>query len=198
MNTRLLARCHPNQVLHFVVKWARCFNRYNKADVRRALENMYAQLCCYCESRVGIAGYPSIEHRQPKKCYPEVTFDWNNLHLACQVCNSSKGAKWDVCYPILDSAQDTILQHLGYRIGSGGPKRWPKSRRGETTIDHAKLNRQKLLDVRTEIAHSALRVIAVLKNDSNSPAAEWIREQLQEQTAGQYGSLVSCLLDNCL
>ena len=39
MNTRLLARCHPNQVLHFVVKWA-CFDQGKDRDIGRIAKRM--------------------------------------------------------------------------------------------------------------------------------------------------------------
>ena len=93
------------------------FNRYGKDDVRYALATMYSDRCCYCEGRIGVVVYGQIEHRQPKKLFPEKTFVWENLHWACQPCNVQKGAKWDRCFPILDGVLDPISHHLTYRIG---------------------------------------------------------------------------------
>ena len=174
----------------------KCQNRYRQDDIREALEEMYGGLCCYCESKTGIADFSHIEHRKPKNKYPKLTFDWDNLHLACPVCNRSKGTKWDDCYPILDSSQDKIPEHLSYRIGGGGAKRWPESCRGKTTIDHAKLNRQKLVDARTEIAHGVLCARKAIRNGGPSmPAVRFIQTELETKGAGEYGSLVSWLLD---
>lgn len=69
------------------------FNRYNKEDIRTALKKMYGGLCCYCESKIGIVSFYNIEHRKPKKHYPEYTFEWDNLHLVCQMCNTYKSDK---------------------------------------------------------------------------------------------------------
>ncbi len=179
-------------------KIRRCFDRYRQQDIRTALEDMYSGLCCYCESRVGIVDFPHIEHRQPKTCFPKLTFEWDNLHLACQVCNQAKGKNWDECYPILDSVVDPISKHLSYRVGGGWAKRWPESKQGRTTICHAGLNRQKLLDARTRVSLRAMKVIDVLNRDPSSPSAELLREELECKTAGEYGSLMSWLLDNGL
>ena len=163
---------------------------YNQPDIKNTLEQMYQKLCCYCESRIGTASYGQIEHRKLKSEFPKLTFDWNNLHWACEVCNRSKGKQWNNAHSILDSAQDCIAEHLGYRIEKG--RRWPKSDRGRTTIDHAKLNRQELIEARTKIALSIGKIQRTLRNDPCSPAAELLRERLQGMRDGDYGSFVSC------
>lgn len=119
---------------------------------------------------------------------------WENLHWACQPCNVQKGAKWDRCFPILDGVLDPISHHLTYRIGGGGLKRWPKSLRGKTTIDHAGLNREKLVNTRTELAQSVHRSLRVLESDPDSPAAKHVRDELKEKADGEFGSLVAWLI----
>src|SRR2546421_12542276 len=81
-------------------------DRYNKEDVREALKRMYGDLCCYCEARIGVVAYAQIEHRKPKRRFPQHTFDWDNLHQACPRCNTAKGDKWDNDAPILDAVTD--------------------------------------------------------------------------------------------
>ena len=184
----LAALSSPNQDRRLI---NRRFNRYRKDDVRTALEEMYGGLCCYCESRIGIVAFSHIEHRRPKSSQPQYAFDWDNLHLACPRCNQAKGDKWDDGHPILDSVQDTISEHLSYKLEGG--KRWPKTHRGTTTIEHAELNRQHLLDARTQIALRVLDVIHTLQDNPDSPAAGQVRAELHEKTSGEYGSLVSWL-----
>lgn len=170
----------------------KCSSRYNKPDVRAALEEMYGGLCCYCEAGIGIVSFSHIEHRCPKSVHPERTFDWDNLHLACQVCNTSKGDKWNDDCQILDSVHDTISEHLTYKFA--GEKRWSKSHRGTITIEYAALNRQKLRDARTKIAHEVLDTICSLNCDPGSPTAGLLRAELEEKTSGEYGSLINWLL----
>ena len=167
-------------------------NRYKQDDIRTALEQMYGGLCCYCESRIPIVAFGHIEHRKPKKSQPEYTFDWDNLHLACPVCNQAKSDKWNDDYPILDSVQDTISEHLSYKVD--GVKRWPESHRGTTTIEHAALNRQELRDARMVIAFRVLDIICALNQDPDSPTAGLVRAELEEKISGEYGSLINWLL----
>lgn len=42
--------------------------------------------CCYCEDSVG----SQVEHIRPSSLYPEQTFAWLNLLLACGLCNPIK------------------------------------------------------------------------------------------------------------
>ncbi len=174
----------------------RRFNRYNKEDIRTALKEMYGGLCCYCESKIGVVSFYNIEHRKPKKHYPEYTFEWDNLHLVCQMCNTYKSDKWCDTNPILDSARDNIQDHLSYK--NVGRIRWPKSHRGTTTIDHAQLNRQGLLDDRLEIALPIMDAIHDLNDDPHSPNAGLARAQLKEKASGKYGSLINWLITSYL
>ena len=180
-------------------KWIKqCKNRYKKDDVCEALEEMYNGLCCYCEGRIGAVAFEEIEHRRPKSLYPEYTFEWDNLHLACPRCNRAKGKKWNDEHPILDSCHDNISEHLSYRLGEAGPKRWSESYQGTTTIEHTDLNRQKLIDARTECAFKVLHTIGSLNNDPHSPSAGLERADLEGQVSGAYGSLIQWLLSTYL
>ena len=174
----------------------RCGMRYKQDDIYDALKQMYGGLCCYCEARVGIVVFDQIEHRRPKSSCPEHTFDWDNLHLVCQVCNTSKREKWNDDHPILDSVHDIISDHLNYELE--GEIRWAVSPQGETTIEHADLNRQPLREARTVFAHLVLYIIDLLSRDPDFPAitAGRVREELQGKTTGEYRSLFSWLLDS--
>ena len=48
---------------------------------------MFHGKCAYCESKITVVTYGSIEHFRPKSIYPELTFEWNNLLLSCDICN---------------------------------------------------------------------------------------------------------------
>ena len=78
-------------------------NRYKKADVLNALRKMYKSRCCYCESIFSATSFENIEHLKPKSnpSFYNLTFDWDNLHYCCTVCNINKKAKWDFTNPIL-------------------------------------------------------------------------------------------------
>lgn len=178
----------------------RLFSRYNCDDVRDALDQMYEHLCCYCEAFIGAVAFEHIEHRRPKAEFPAHTFEWDNLHLGCPICNQAKGNKWNRTAQILDStAADQIEDHLTYKLRDAlGCARWPISQRGRTTIDHANLNRPKLCRVRTQVAHGVLGLIGEINGAPSSPSVSVIRRELSEKTAGQFGSLVKWLMDTYL
>lgn len=72
---------------------------YNSDEVREALEGIQKNKCCYCETK-STRSNSDIEHYRPKKAYSKsyggvsfypgyfwLAYDWDNLFLACQVCN---------------------------------------------------------------------------------------------------------------
>ena len=47
--------------------------------------------CCYCEDYIPDSGQGKhVEHFRPKSKFKELTYDWNNLLLACAACNGAK------------------------------------------------------------------------------------------------------------
>lgn len=173
-------------------KLSRLQNRYNCPDVRQALASMYMNKCCYCESNIMPVAKEHIEHRKPKKKFPKSTFDWNNLHLACPRCNESKGEQWDGTNDILDAVIDVpIKKHLTYKIY------WvdPLTPRGVTTKEHARLNRDDLLEARRSIFDKAHELIEECKKKPNDPRVTVVRDQLKLLAKGQYGTLIQYLVD---
>src|SRR5439155_20909400 len=108
----------------------------------------------YCEAQIGVVAFDHIEHRKPKRRFPRNCFDWRNLHLGCPKCNQAKGEKWVATNPILDSVVDVPIQnHLTYEFREAtGVVRRAKTPQGETTVNHADLNRDKLCEARRQIA----------------------------------------------
>lgn len=82
-------------------------NRYKADDVKEKLEALYHNKCAYCEQY--IEQY-HVEHYRPKRGrqakdtpyyrqhegYPWLSLSWDNLLLACPVCNEKKGNKFDI------------------------------------------------------------------------------------------------------
>lgn len=133
---------------------------YNSDIVRQTLELVHHNKCCYCETK-DVRSNKDVEHFRPKRAYSEsldskskypgyfwLAYDWDNLFLACQVCNQI--FKNDF-FPILDEnfraqtnnlsianeqsalihpSKDNPEEHIGYRehIPYG------KTERGSKTI----------------------------------------------------------------
>lgn len=176
----------------------RLVQRYAQADVREALREMYRDQCCYCEGRIKDVSYDHIEHRQPKARFRHRVFDWDNLHLACPKCNLKKSDRWNASAPILDAVLDRpVEEHLTYEYSDTGLLRWPKSRRGATTVDHTDLNRDGwdgLPGTRGQILFEALKLIRKLRKNPDAPEAIVIRQELEEKKRRQYGSVISFAL----
>ena len=65
--------------------------RYRDPAVVQALLKMQHRKCCYCEVHIPDSGPgKQVEHFRPKSQFKELTYDWNNLLLACADCNSAK------------------------------------------------------------------------------------------------------------
>lgn len=165
-------------------------NRYKKKDVLIALAKIYNNLCCYCDSSVGIVDFPHIEHRRPKGRFPRRTFDWANLHLACTKCNIAKGEQWDSHNPILDAIVDIpISDHFSYRAGFC----LERTPRGKTTKDHADLNRDELVNARETIEARVVNIIERINDDPRTTDADIARRELDRLADEEYGAFVDHL-----
>ena len=64
-------------------------NKYRHPEIKTALDTMFHGKCAYCESKIRHVSDPHIEHYRPKRTFPRLTFAWDNLLLACGICNST-------------------------------------------------------------------------------------------------------------
>ncbi len=187
--------------------WEKFYDKYNTKDVREALNRMYNNCCCYCESKIGIVDYPHIEHRKPKRskanppiCYPDLCFDWDNLHLACTKCNISKSDKFDISNPILDAVTDILIEnHFTYRLSPDGRLLWwPKSNRAKTTSRDVDINREELARARLTVFCEAYNLLLEIKSNPDNPSNDIAISELKRKANGEspYGSIIKFLLSN--
>jgi 5-methylcytosine-specific restriction endonuclease McrA len=179
------------------------WHRYNHADVKIRLKRMFNGLCCYCESRVGDVAHEPIEHRKPKATFPEMTFVWANLHLACPRCNGAKGDKWDQVNEILDAVDDIPISiHLSYEWTRVAVIRYPLTDRGAVTIEHADLNGEHLLRPRQEIFNEAYRTVRAVRimerEEGDSPRVRVAKNELRRWFSGEHGSLIEFVAKDIL
>jgi uncharacterized protein (TIGR02646 family) len=66
--------------------------RYRHKDIKDALLNETHEKCAYCESKFRHVTYGDVEHITPRDEDPALSFQWQNLTVACDVCNTNKGA----------------------------------------------------------------------------------------------------------
>jgi uncharacterized protein (TIGR02646 family) len=75
---------------------------YAHVQVRVALEKLFHDKCCYCETRVTAGSDWDVEHFRPKGAVAEhaghpgyfwLAYTWTNLFLACTFCNQRRQDK---------------------------------------------------------------------------------------------------------
>ncbi len=77
-------------------------SRYAHREVKSGLEEMFGAKCAYCESRVKAVSYQHVEHFRPQSVYPLLAYEWTNLLLACERCNSAYKRQQ---FPLIDGSQ---------------------------------------------------------------------------------------------
>jgi len=175
------------------------FKRYNQKSegvIRKELEDrllgMYSEMCCYCEGKTPrVQG--EIEHLKPKKKFPDKTYDWNNLHWICGACNGIKLDQYDDAYPILDpSDTELVSNHIEIKTAEHLNRIWlsnsNNSRRGQTTIWHAGLNRDDLRKARFDIFWRTMALIQQTRKPMVNPQTlEMTQEKLKTLYLGEFG-----------
>ena len=165
--------------------------RYNQRDIKKQLKEMYSSLCCYCESNTETTGFGHIEHRLPKKHFPEKTYDWDNLHWSCQRCDNSKRDWFDKENPILDAVNDNIPTNLSYKY----VLRMGLTKRGINTIERTTLNRRELQMERKKLVDKIGDIVKILKEGNITKKHKQVAfNTLESMKNDEYGSFVSHVL----
>jgi uncharacterized protein (TIGR02646 family) len=59
--------------------------------IRRALNEFSKQHCAFCDAyRLGASSLATIEHFRPKSKFPLLVYQWENLFLCCNACQTAK------------------------------------------------------------------------------------------------------------
>ncbi|WP_305837873.1 AAA family ATPase [Photobacterium leiognathi] len=139
---------------------------------------MFNSKCAYCESKVGAASSPVLEHFRPKTYYPWLGYSWENLYLSCSICSRYKAAKFPVDgtmleatkivpiddvdaqklekYLILDPCNSRDIFENRFEYNDNG-EIIATTERGQITIDICMLNR-------IELVRSRREHISIIKN----------------------------------
>jgi len=133
-------------------------------SVKPLLLQRFHGKCAYCESQVETTAPADLENFRPKSRYWWLTFEWNNLLIACQACNRAKADR----FPLLDESkrakkqgdekfeqplllnpcEDEPFKHLLFNYDG---QVYSETQRGQATIDTLQLNRPHLVSARRSI-----------------------------------------------
>ena len=90
-------------------------------DAAPYLKAQLGRFCSYCERTIPVN--LAVEHKRPKRKYPELEHAWSNLLLACGNCNSCKGEREPVGGdPAFPDEVDTGAMYIYLPSGKIKPK----------------------------------------------------------------------------
>ena len=179
---KLTKTAKPNILLQNAQKWTEEYltclqnhqvpsdtiiNRYKHPDIKAALEAETHGKCAYCESKIMHVEYGDSEHILPKNkdARPDLYVEWDNLTLACTLCNrDGKKAYYDPNAPLVNPYTDNIddyFNFVGYIIH-------PKNKKGTLTIDTIKLNRLALAERRKSLLEKISKIFDIWNALPNS------------------------------
>jgi len=149
---------------------------HQKDQLRDALEPVSQGKCAFCESSLGVTAHREIEHYWPKSAYREKAFVWNNLFLACRLCNGAKSDQ-DHGGALVKPDEEEPESLLWLNLDSG--KLEPRHglspgqvQRIRETIRLCDLNRGDLCQARLAQMKLALRTLVRLKREGDSLSIE--------------------------
>jgi uncharacterized protein (TIGR02646 family) len=177
----------------------RATNKYRHKEIRQTLVQLFHGKCAYCESRITHVDYGHIEHYRPKSgpsARPDLTFDWNNLLLACGACNgaehkSDKFPEGEEGGPIINPCNDEPTEHFEFRYNRKArlASVYGKTDRGEVTESLLGLNRRALRSRRSTEIQKLFILSKFAPQDSE--AAALLQQAMTDE--GEYSAFARAL-----
>lgn len=116
-------------------------SRYSDPEIKQKIIEETDGKCAYCESKLLHIHHGDIEHIFPKSLDQSLRYEWNNLTLACEICNQNKSNKDPnlnyILNPYSDEPEKSIV-FLGSLAKSVNTK-------GFCTVTYLGLNRPDLI-----------------------------------------------------
>ena len=169
--------------------------RYRHPEIKAALVAETHGKCAYCESKLKHIHHGDVEHITPKSLDPALRYDWNNLTLACEVCNQNKSNRDPKIEHILDPYLTDPASHLtfvGSFVFSLGTN---DGKNTEVLLD---LNRVALLERRKSRLENVMAVYdTILRADLPMQTRRIIYQNLVINDAGmdsEYAGMLRCVV----
>lgn len=154
--------------------------RYGHPEIKAALVAETHGKCAYCEGKLRHITYGDIEHVTPKSAAVSKWFDWANLTLACDVCNTLKsdyiGDHDTFIDPYSVNPEDQFWQ-LGATIH---PR--PGCDAAKKTEILLKLNRPELVERRNERLKGLLKHLDVIERIDDPDLKAILFSDFMEET----------------
>jgi 5-methylcytosine-specific restriction endonuclease McrA len=154
---------------------------YNQDDVKDALRAECFSKCMYCESKVEHISDLHIEHIKPKAKdkFPDLTYEYDNLGLACGVCNRNKSSTYDNEVPFINPYIDEPSNHF-YCAGAFVWAK-PGDQRAKLTENEIGLNRPDLIEARGERMKTIRGLVESYHIETNLTVKASIKKQILKE-----------------
>ncbi|WEQ50994.1 HNH endonuclease [Komagataeibacter oboediens] len=161
---------------------------YRHREIKEALKSETFRKCAYCESMFLHTGFGHIEHITPKSSKPELSFEWKNLTLACEICNVNKGTE-----EVIDPYEVNPDDHFAFEGPVIIPK--PGSDIGFASEKQLKLNRAELIEYRKKKRDDIYFLIEAFRKSTNNEKKDAIRKLINERISkeSEYSAMMSHL-----
>lgn len=153
-------------------------SKYRHPEIKSILIKETNGKCAYCESKLLHITYGDIEHITPKSTKADVTFEWNNLTLACDVCNTNKSDKFSHGIGFVDPYLHEPTNHFNFVGGLVLAKIGDDNAR--LTEESLKLNRAELVERRNQRIRYLREQVEVI-NRAPEHLKDVLRASLQEE-----------------
>lgn len=161
--------------------------RYRHADIKKALKEETHGKCAYCESKLLHIAFGDVEHITPKSLRLADTFRWDNLTLACDVCNTYKANVSNLIDPYTDDPNH-YFRFLGPMIYAN-----PTEARGVVTAKKLRLNRPDLVAERAKRLNAISSIIMIIETTADTDVKAALTDDLlRNETAddAEYAAFV--------
>ena len=172
-------------------------NRYNKPEIKNALEKETHGKCAYCESKIKHIEYGDIEHIIPKNknSRPDLYVEWDNLTLACEVCNRNNIKDYyDTQLPLINPYVDDPDEYFIF-VGTIITAKENNQRAyiTESTLD---LNRSELVIRRNERLTSINHLLFAWSQADDGPIKDILTQELIKECSEdkEYSAIVKHFL----
>lgn len=184
--------------------------KYGSKQVKSVLKEIFYDKCAYCEQRISSSQFGDVEHFRPKSVYWWLALTWENLLLACEVCNTSyksnnfpvngrRATKTSVLnrekYLLLDPLTEDPEEFIKYDDAEGvviEAINSQASKRVDACIEFYGLNREKLVDERKEKLMLFNVFLALYQDSTSEQNKNIIRTQFRkmESSESEFAGLI--------
>ncbi|MBB3149762.1 uncharacterized protein (TIGR02646 family) [Phyllobacterium trifolii] len=170
-------------------------SRYRHPEIKAVLVNETHGKCAYCESKLQHIHHGDVEHMFPKSLDPALTFQWENLTLACEVCNQNKSNKDPLMHHIIGPYAINPEQHL---VFIGGLVFSRGTVQGTSTRALLELHRAELVEMRN---YQVDRIMTVFTQIFDATLPLVVRRALYDDLVRQetcasapYAAMARCIV----